>query len=203
MKNILRKSIIILGLIITIIILAVILNNNINKDDSGQSNKNATMSNNNNTSSSNVKSDGEYIEKEKLNTTTEINLYDVDGKKSNYVFTYKDEQYKATYTRDNWHIEDSYKITNKKDIAAICEALIEIHPIHGKDMQSYRTVDDLVYEWEQHNLAYLLLPKNNPWKKYAKDVDLDPADQGRSIEEMYKARTGKDLSLIDVYSRDR
>ena len=133
-----------------------------------------------------------------LNSTSDINLHDTDGKQTNYVFTYKNENFSAKYTKDNWHIKDSYKITNKYDIAYICKALMDIHPIHGKDMKSYRTIDDLVYEWRQHNLAYTILPDDNQWKSHAKDVDLDPADQGRSLEEMYEARTGSKLDVTKL-----
>ena len=130
-----------------------------------------------------------------LSSTEDINLRDLDGKKSNYLFTYKNQDYSAKYTKDNWHIKDSYKITNAEDIAIICQALIDVHPIHGKDLKSYRKVDDLVYEWQQHNLAYNLLPDDNSWKEHAKDVDLDPADQGRSLAEIYEARTGSKLDI--------
>ena len=130
-----------------------------------------------------------------LSYTEDINLRDLDGKKSNYLFTYKNQDYSAKYTKDNWHIKDSYKITDAKDIGIICQALIEVHPIHGKDLKSYRKVDDLVYEWQQHNLAYNLLPDDNSWKEHAKDVDLDPADQGRSLAEIYEARTGSKLDI--------
>ena len=130
-----------------------------------------------------------------LSSTEDINLRDLDGKKSNYLFTYKNQDYSAKYTKDNWHIKDSYKITDEKDIGIICQALIEVHPIHGKDLKSYRKVDDLVYEWQQHNLAYNLLPDDNSWKEHAKDVDLDPADQGRSLAEIYEARTGSKLDI--------
>lgn len=130
-----------------------------------------------------------------LKSTRDINLRDTDGKKTNYLFTYKNEDFTAIYTKDNWKIKNSYKITNGQDIAYICKALIDLHPIHGKDMKSYRTVDDLVYEWQQHNLAYNLLPDDNSWKSHAKDVDLDPADQGKSIAEIYEARTGSKLDI--------
>lgn len=130
-----------------------------------------------------------------LKSSKDINLRDIDGKKTNYVFTYKDEDFSAIYTKDNWKIKNSYKITNGQDIAYICKALIDVHPIHGKDMKSYRTVDDLVYEWQQHNLAYSLLPDDNSWKSHAKDVDLDPADQGKSLAEIYEARTGSKLDV--------
>lgn len=130
-----------------------------------------------------------------LRTTKDINLRDLDGNKTNYIFTYNNENFSAKYTKDNWHIEDSYKITNAKDIGLICQALIDVHPIHGKDMKSYRTVDDLVYEWQQHNLAYTILPDDNSWKEHAKDVDLNPDDQGKSLEEMYEDRTGNELDI--------
>lgn len=130
-----------------------------------------------------------------LKSTRDINLRDTDGKKTYYLFTYKNEDFTAIYTKDNWKIKNSYKITNGQDIAYICKALIDVHPIHGKDMISYRTVDDLVYEWQQHNLAYNLLPDDNSWKSHAKDVDLDPADQGKSLAEIYEARTGSKLDV--------
>lgn len=130
-----------------------------------------------------------------LSSTKDINLRDLDGKKTNYSFTYKNQDFSAKYTKDNWHIKNSYKITNAKDIGIICQALIEVHLIHGKDMKSYRTVDDLVYEWQQHNLAYNILPDDNSWKEHAKDVDLNPADQGKSLAEIYEARTGNKLDI--------
>ena len=130
-----------------------------------------------------------------LSSTEDINLRDIDGKKTNYSFTYKNQDFSAKYTKDNWHIKDSYKIANAKDMGIICQALIDVHPIHGKDMKSYRTVDDLVYEWQQHNLAYNLLPDDNSWKSHAKDVDFNPADQGKSLAEIYEARTGSKLDI--------
>ena len=39
----------------------------------------------------------------------------------------------------------------------------------------------MAYEWEQHNIAYQLLPEDSPYKENAKDVDLNPEDQGKSI----------------------
>ena len=131
-----------------------------------------------------------------------IELQDVDGNGTNYTFQYEDEVFQAIYANDSWRIIDSYKIKSENVIKMICEALIEIHPIHGKDMVSFRTVEDLTYEWLQHNLAYELLPENNSWRKNAKDVDLDPYDQGRTLEEMYEARTGKQFSIKDILSTE-
>ncbi len=42
--------------------------------------------------------------------------------------------YSAQYSPDNWEIKDSYRITNAMDMALICQALINEHPIHGRDM---------------------------------------------------------------------
>lgn len=130
-----------------------------------------------------------------LESADDLNLQDVDGKGKNYTFLYDGETYNAKFNIDTWSIYDSYKITNLKDLAIICEALIDIHPIPSKDGKSYRVVEDLVQEWNQHNVAYRLLPSGNSWKESSKDVDLDPADQGKSLKEMYESRTGKDLNI--------
>jgi len=120
-----------------------------------------------------------------------IEIQDIDGK--NYTFDYKGETFSAIYTTDNWKIIDSYRIKDKNDITTICEALIDIHPIHGADMVTYRTATDMAFEWLQHNLAYEILPEGNSWRRNAKDVDLNPEDQYRTLAEMYEARTGKKL----------
>lgn len=132
-----------------------------------------------------------------LTSTEDINLHDIDGAGTNYEFTYNGETYSAVYTTDNWRIYNSYKIQDIGDIAIICQALIDIHPIHGSDMESYRTVEDMAYEWLQHNLAYQFLPDDDPLKSHARDVDLDPKDQNKSFEEIYKDRTGKDFDISD------
>ena len=121
-------------------------------------------------------------------TKEELKLEDSDGQGKKYTFKYCDEVYTAIYTKDNWHINDSYKIKNKKDIIIICEALINVHPIHGADMQSWRSPEDMMYEWVQHNLAYEYLPESSEWKIRAKDVDLNPEDQGKSMREMFNVR---------------
>ena len=123
-----------------------------------------------------------------INSADDINLKDTNGKSKNYSFVYNNETYLATYTKDNWHIKDSYKIRNKHDIKIICEALNNVHKVHGKDMKSYRTADDMMTEWVQHNIAYDYLPEDSSLKSHAKDVDLDPADQGKSLKEMYETR---------------
>lgn len=108
-----------------------------------------------------------------------------------YEFSYGGDKFTAVYTPDNWKIIDSYKITNEADMALICEALIAEHPVHGRDMVSYRVPEDMVYEWKLHNFAYSILPDDAAWKQNAKDVDLDPEDQDRSLYEIYRSRVDR------------
>lgn len=138
----------------------------------------------------------EEAEEEKglLTSAEDIHLNDVDGWETNYSFEYSGETYSAVYTPDNWKIIDSYKITSEADMVIICGALANIHPVHGSDGESYRTPEDMAYEWVQHNIAYDILPDDNSWKANAKDVDINPADQNKSLYEMYKSKTGGSLS---------
>ena len=133
-----------------------------------------------------------------LDVVANLNFHDLDGKGKNYVFTYNGTEFTAIYTKDNWKVIDSYLIESEEDITAICEVLIAEHPIHGKDMESYRTAEDMAYEWLQHNLAYTFLPDGNRWKVKAKDVDLNPADQGLSFDEIYERQTGKKLTIDEI-----
>ena len=118
-----------------------------------------------------------------------IELLDIDGNEKNYSFEYQNETFSAIFSYGNWRIIDSYKIKNRDAMLEMCQELIKIHPIQGNDGISYRTAEDMVYEWEQHNLAYMILPDGNHWKENAKNVDFDSADQGRTLKEMYEART--------------
>ena len=132
-------------------------------------------------------------EKALLTSADDLQLTDVDGWETNYTFVYDGEVYNAIYSPDNWKIVDSYKITCEADMIIICGALADIHPIHGSDGESYREPEDMAYEWIQHNIAYSILPDDNSWKANAKDVDINPADQNKSLYEMYKSKTGGDL----------
>lgn len=125
-----------------------------------------------------------------LHDPAEIGLTDTDGNGSHYQFTYDGRLFDAIYTPDNWKVVDSWQITNRSDMEMICEALRAIHPIHGADMVSYRDAADMAYEWVQHNLAYQMLSDDSPWKNNAKDVDINPADQGKSVFELYRDRLG-------------
>ena len=123
-----------------------------------------------------------------LASAEEIILTDTDGNGTDYTFTYAGETFCAYYTPDNWKIVDSYKITDSAAIVRICTALKDAHPIHSADYESYRTPEDMAYEWEQHNLAYTVLDDSSPWKASAKDVDIDPKDQGKSLSDFYQER---------------
>ena len=138
----------------------------------------------------------EEAEEEKglLESAEDIQLTDVDGWETNYTFIYDGETYNAVYTPDNWKIIDSYKITSEADMIIICGALAEVHPVHGCDGESFREPEDMAYEWLQHNIAYEILPDDNSWKANAKDVDINPADQNKSLYEMYKSKTGGSLN---------
>jgi hypothetical protein len=109
-----------------------------------------------------------------LTSKDDINLRDTDGKGTNYLFTYNEEDFKALYTTDNWKIFDSYKIEDESDIILICQALIDEHPVHGSDMVSFRQAQDMAEEWIIHNVAYEMLPDTSDLKSHAGDVDFDP-----------------------------
>ncbi len=130
-----------------------------------------------------------------LSGVEDVALTDLTGAKTDYAFIYDGNPYSAKYTPDNWEIRDSYKITNAMDMAVICQALINEHPIHGKDMVSYRTCDDMAYEWVQHNVAYSFLSEDSKWMESVKNVDFDPKDQGKSYRDLYEDRTGKKFDI--------
>lgn len=123
-----------------------------------------------------------------LSSPEDIDLHAVDEWGQYYAFTYGDEAFDVYYEPDTWKVYDSYKITNHDDIVTICQALIDEHPIHGRDLESFRDAQDMAYEWEQHNLAYSLLPESSAWRESAQNVDLDPEDQGRTFAQMYASR---------------
>jgi len=130
-----------------------------------------------------------------LSSPDDVYLVPVDDYGANYAFEYDGEQFSAYFDGVSWKVYDSYKIANHGDIEVICQALINEHPVYGSDWESFRTADDMTFEWEQHNLAYKALPEDNHWRNDAKDVDLDPYDQGKTFPEIYEARTGQKLDL--------
>ncbi len=125
-----------------------------------------------------------------LESTDDLGLRNTDGEGSEYEFDYDGEVFTAVYTPDNWKIVDSYKITNSADMLLICQALIDENPLHGRDMVSFRVPEDMVDEWMQHNLAYKMFYDNPALRARAKDVDLNPDDQGKNIIEKYAEIAG-------------
>ena len=119
-----------------------------------------------------------------LSSADELNFTDITGCGESYTFTYGGEVYEVSYWTDNWRIIDSYKIRNENDITLICTVLAENHPIHSADYSEYRTPGDMAYEWIQHNIAYDMAPEGSSYKHSAKDVDIDPKDQGKSVYDL-------------------
>ena len=125
-----------------------------------------------------------------LSSPEDIGLHDTDGNEHDYVFTYDGIEFTAIRTWHHWRILDSYRITDMADMQMICEALCSVQQIPDADGTGWRTPEDMAYEWAQHDLAYSLLPEGSDWRRQAKDVDFDPEDQGRSLYEIYRDRTG-------------
>ena len=130
-----------------------------------------------------------------LTSAADLNITPQDDKGKDYTFTYDGKEYSAIHTADHWKILDSYDINNEPDMMIICQTLIDLHPIHGKDMVSFRTADDMVYEWEVHNLGYALVSDDDPMKSHLRHIDFDPRDQGCSFDEIYYNHTGKEFDL--------
>ena len=186
-------------------------------ENSGASQQAAEVSSESEASSVSASSESEYSPAEAsddgesssaagiLSSAEDIDLrlagLDEPGYVKTYYFTYDGQKFTAQYMEDNWTICDSYRITDKADMEIICEALLDAHPVHGCDMISTRTPEDMAFEWEQHNIAYESLPEGNEWRESAKDVDFDPADQGKTLIEMYRERTGKELLPEDLLRR--
>ena len=134
-----------------------------------------------------------------FDSTNDIDLRTDNG--YDYTFTYHGEDFRVLYQARSWKIYDSWKIMNPFDILHICTVLSEEHPVPSRDYTSWRTPSDMAYEWVQHNLAYLELPEGNAFRNNAKNVDLDPRDQGRTFQEFYQDRTGKDVDSSELISK--
>lgn len=82
-----------------------------------------------------------------LSSLPEITYEYSDDYYDYYSFDYTGKVFEVLHEYDNWKIFDSYKIRNSEDMQLICEALLEIYPVHGADLESYRTPEDMAYEW--------------------------------------------------------
>lgn len=115
-----------------------------------------------------------------------------------YRFFYNGTAFEVLHEYDNWKIIDSYKIRNSEDMQLICSALINIYPVHGADLESYRTPEDMVYEWIEHNIVYEMPISDTSIRENAASVDLDPKDQNKTLFEILE-----DRSDVDVNGRGR
>ena len=123
-----------------------------------------------------------------LSEPPEITYEYSDGYYEYYSFDYAGKEFYVLHEYDNWKISDSYKIRNTEDMQLICEALLDIYPVHGEDLESCRTPEDMAYEWIQHNIVYEMPLTDARYKENAANVDLDPGDQNKTIMEMFKGR---------------
>lgn len=139
---------------------------------------------------------GNILHPSSLSSTEDINLRTNNG--TGYTFTYEDEDFYAEYAYDTWTIYNSYRIKSPRDILIICKALDAEHRVPSRDYSSYRTPADMAFEWEQHNIAYDQLSDDSGFKHSARDVDLDPEDQGKTFKEIYEERTGRTLNMDKV-----
>lgn len=137
-----------------------------------------------------------FLSSSNLSSIEDLNLEHEGG--GSYTFDYAGEEFEALFDSDTWTIYDSYKIKNAKDILLICRALSDEHPVPSRDRESYRTPEDMAFEWEQHNLAYDQLPEGNYWRESSRNVDLDPDDQGKTFKEIYEDRTGETLDFDKI-----
>ena len=138
----------------------------------------------------------QFLHPSEISSSNGIDLRSDDG--TCYYFTYKGEDYYAEYASDTWTVYNSCQIKNPTDIYKICKALDQEHRVPSRDYSSYRTPSDMAFEWEQHNIAYDQLPEGNYWRESARNVDLDPEDQGKSFKEIYEERTGNTLDLDKI-----
>ena len=101
-----------------------------------------------------------------------LNLHCEDNINSEYKFTYNGKKYTATYTSDNWHIENSYEIDKMSDMVLICSLLKDRHPIHNQNYTGWRSAENMANEWDAHNYVY------PSFESHTKDVDIDPKHDG-------------------------
>ena len=126
----------------------------------------------------------------KISDEPEVTFQYSDDDYDYYRFYYDGMAFEVLYEYDNWKIFDSYKIRNSKDMQLICNALIKIYPVHGIDLESYRTPEDMAYEWIEHNIVYEMPITDASLKDSAANVDLDPKDQNKTLFEILSGRSG-------------
>lgn len=127
-----------------------------------------------------------YVTSQATETAKQVPVITLTPKGNDeYTFVYNSHTFTAQFSvygenRENWRVTDSYLITDREVITAVCQALINEKKVHGKDLTSYRTASDMSDEWSLHNLAYQHLSEGSA-KQHAKDVDLNTDDQGKTL----------------------
>ena len=132
-----------------------------------------------------VPSGEELIKDENITINTNENIsceIDSVGAKINAIWNEREQ---------SWKIENSYLINNENDMYKICTVLYNLHPVPlAENSTEYRTVDDMVYEWQAHNKGYLYskrLPDGdlkNRGIEATMHVDINPGDQGKNVYQL-------------------
>ncbi|MBQ2582050.1 MAG: hypothetical protein II574_10530 [Ruminococcus sp.] len=120
----------------------------------------------------------------------EITLTDTNGQGRDFTFELNGQTFTAEFSyrydgKENWRVYDSYKITSESDMISVCQALIRVHTIRGKDLSSLRTPQDMAEEWKIHNQVHEMLGEGDI-KEHCKDVDFDPDDQGKGYADYFR-----------------
>lgn len=126
-----------------------------------------------------------------LDDMPEILYSHSDGVYDYYTFAYGDGSFTVLQEYDNWKVFDSYRIRNSRDIELICRSFIALYPVHGRDLESYRTAEDMTYEWLQHNIAYGFAEDDDALRESAANVDLDPEEQDMNMLAIYLNHKGQ------------
>ena len=82
-------------------------------------------------------------------------------------------------SKNNIHIEDSYKVNTKEDMQIVLTDIRANHSLEESDVLK-RTDKSLIKEWHIHNVLYNL----HIFRKHTKDVDLN-YPQSKIIEIAY------------------
>ena len=82
-------------------------------------------------------------------------------------------------SKNNIHIEDSYKVNRKDDMQIVLNDIRANHSLEESDVLK-RTDSSLIKEWRVHNVLYNL----HLFRKHTKDVDLN-YPQSKIMEIVY------------------
>ena len=82
-------------------------------------------------------------------------------------------------SKNNIHIEDSYKVNKREDMQMILNDIRAKHSLEESDVLK-RTDKSLIREWRTHNILYSL----HLFRSHTKDVDLN-YPQSKLVEICY------------------